>query len=371
MEKRKETIGIYLSNWNLLGGVETMTKNFCKRISVHYNVTLLYDNVANKSLVEEMQKHCEVVKVNFKQTYSFDLFISSSAWGKSAFDCIKAKCYIQMVHADYRHIIDGWAFNYKKHPLTTHHVCVGETVKIGFEHVTKLKSDAIIYNLLDNSIKHAKKPKNKVLTLITCSRLSGEKGFKRMLKLADQLKLNNIDYVWNIYGNTANPYAQEIVKSFKQHPEVIFHGITREPHKEINKADYLVQLSDTEGFAYSVYEAMQVKTPCIITPFASGKEQIKNGVNGYIVPFEMDNIPVDVILRRDLKVPEFEELGKEEHWISFFDSCLEWYKENVMTVKIIAVVQKYAIGEVIDLPKVRALSAIGRGLAVLIEKPIG
>lgn len=370
MEKRKETIGIYLSNWNLLGGVETMTKNFCKRMSAYYNVNLLYDNVANQSLVDEMEVYCEVIKVNFKQTYSFDLFISSSAWGKSAFDCIKAKCYIQMVHADYRHIIDGWAFNYKKHPLTTHHVCVGGTVKIGFEHVTKLKSDEIIYNLLDNTIKHNKKPKNKVLNLITCSRLSGEKGFKRMKQLAEKLDAHGVDYIWNVWGDTSSQYAITLMKQFVSCPNVHFKGITTEPHKEINKADYLVQLSDTEGFAYSVYEAMQVKTPCIITPFASGKEQITNGVNGYIVPFEMDNIPFDSILKRDLKVPEFEELGKEEHWIQFFDSCLEWYKENVMTVKITAVVQKYKINEIVDLPKERALSAIERGLAVLIDKPI-
>lgn len=366
MKKRKETIGIYLSNWNLLGGVETMTKNFCKRMSVHYSITLLYDVVASQSLVEEMQKYCEVVKVDFRQTYSFDLFISSSAWGKSAFDRIKAKCYIQMVHADYRHIIDGWAFNYKPDGLTTHHVCVGETVKIGFEHITKLKCDAIIYNLLDNTIKHEKKKKNKVLNLITCSRLSGEKGFKRMKQLADQLDTKGVDYVWNVWGDTSSQYAKNIIKEFANCPNVFFKGITTEPHKEINKADYLVQLSDTEGFAYSVYEAMQVKTPCIITPFASGREQITHGINGYIVPFEMDVIDFDAILRKDLKVPEFEELGKEEHWISFLDSCLEWYKENVVTVRIIDVVQKYSIGDVIDLPKERAQSAIERGLAVLV-----
>jgi len=354
---------MYLSNWNLLGGVETFTKNFCKRMSKHYDVTLLYDNVANQSLVTEMQEYCTVSKLAFNKTYSCDIFISYSAWGKSAFDRIEAKVYVQMVHADYRHIIDGWAFNYKKHPLTTHHVCVGETVKIGFEHVTKLKSDAVIHNLLDNSINHEKKKKNKTLSLITCSRLSGEKGFKRMLNLAQQLDSKQIKYTWNVYGDNTTQYAKNIVKEFARCSNVHFKGITTEPYKVINQADYLVQLSDTEGFAYSVYEAMQVKTPCIITPFASGKEQITNGVNGYIVSFEMNDIPFDSILKRDLKVPEFEELGKEEHWISFFDLALKWFEENTVKVRITAVVQKYKIGEEIYLPKERALSAIDRGLA--------
>jgi|SRR6478735_760457 len=357
---------IYISNWNQIGGVETFVKNFCKRMYKHVEVKLLYDNVASNHLVTEMQEYCNVEKANFKQRYNCDIFISASAWGKSAFDIIDSKVYVQMVHADYRVVISGWAFKYKKHPKVTHHVCVGEIVKEGFEATTGLKSDAIIYNLLDNTQKYEKKPKNDKLTLITCSRLSGEKGFNRMHTMAKQLDQKGIDYIWNVFGDDSHDFGKQLLKQFKDCPNVFFKGITTEPFKEINKADYLVQLSDTEGFAYSVYEAMQVKTPCIITPFASGKEQITNGVNGYIVPFEMDNIPFESILKCDLKVPEFEELGKEEHWISFFDSCLEWYKENVMTVKITAVVQKYKIGEVIDLPKERAISAIERGLAVLV-----
>ncbi len=345
---------LYISNFNKIGGVESFVRNFHKRMP---NVQVLYDN--GTSEIGE--------KINWKLKYDCDIFISASAWGKSAFDNINAKAYVQMVHADFRVIIDGWAFKYQKHPLTTHHVCVGETVKIGFEHVTGLKSDSIIYNLLDNTVKHAKKPKNKVLTLITCSRLSGEKGFKRMVKLANQLDSKNVPYVWNVWGDTSSAYAKGLIKEFSNCPNVFFKGITTEPHKEINKADYLVQLSDTEGFAYSVYEAMQVKTPCIITPFVSGKEQITHGINGYIVPFEMDNIPFESILRKELKVPEFEELGKELDWLSFFDTCIEWHKENMMQVRIIMPVQKYKIGEVISISKERALSGIERGLCELIE----
>ena len=79
-------------------------------------------------------------------------------------------------------------------------------------------------------------------------------------------------------------------------------------------------MSDTEGFAYSVYEAMQVKTPCIITPFASGKEQITNGLNGWIVPFDINNIQWDDILKRNLAVPNFKELGREEDWIKLLEN---------------------------------------------------
>lgn len=365
-QENKLKVIIYLSNFNAIGGVETFTKNFCKRMSNHCDVTLMYDNVASQELVTEIKEYCQVEKIDFKKKYYCDIFISSSGWGKSGFEPVEAKIYIQMVHADYRVIISGWEFRYRKNIKTTHHICVGEIVKQAFEQVTPYKCDAVIHNLLDNTIKQEKKKKNKVLSLITCSRLSGEKGFGRMLQMAKQMDSKGIDYTWDIYGDDSHDFGKKLLKQFSSLPNVNFKGITTEPHKVINQADYLVQLSDTEGFAYSVYEAMQVKTPCIITPFASGKEQITHGINGYIVPFEMNNIPFEDILKRDLKVPKFEELGKEEHWINLFDLALKWHDENMVQVRVIAVAQGFKIGDIVYLSKERAESGIDRGLCDLV-----
>ena len=315
----KKTLGIYISNYNVIGGVERFIENFCKRMSKHYEITFIFDWVENQNLLIEISDFVNVVKIDKTKTYKFDYFVNSTAWGFEPYNNIEAKKLIQVVHADYRHVIANWNFKYNRHKKTTHHVCVGETVKEAFEIATPYKCDAIIYNLLDNTISLEKKPKNDVLHLVTLSRLSGEKGFKRMLDLANHLDSKKIPYIWNVYGNTTSNFAKQTVLSFKNCPNVIFKGTTREPFKEINKADYLVQLSDTEGFAYSVYEAMQVKTPCIITPFASGKEQITNGVNGWIIHFDMKNIDFESILKKDLVVPEFEELGKESDWVDLLE----------------------------------------------------
>lgn len=315
----KKQLAVYISNYNLIGGVERFVENFCKRMSKYYDITFFYDWIEDQNMALEISDFVDVVKIDKSKKYQFDYFVNSTAWGFEPYNNILAKKIIQVVHADYRHVIATWNFKYNKHKNTTHHVCVGEIVKEAFEIATPYKCDAVIYNLLDNSIKLEKKPKNKILNLVTLSRLSGEKGFKRMLELANQLDSKKIPYIWNVYGSTNHTFAKQTVLSFKNCPNVIFKGITREPFKEINKADYLVQLSDTEGFAYSVYEAMQVKTPCIITPFASGKEQITHGVNGWIIPFDMKDIDFEAILKKDLKVPEFEELGKESDWINLLE----------------------------------------------------
>ena len=311
-------LGIYISNYNSIGGVERFVENFVKRIAKHYNITLLFDWVENNDLLFEISDYCNIQKIDKSKVYNFDYFINSTAWGFSPYDNINAKKVVQVVHADYRHVMANWNFKYAKHAKTTHHVCVGKIVKEAFKEATPYKCDAVIHNLLDNSIKPEKKQKNKILTLITVSRISGEKGFKRMLQLADLLELKNISYIWNVYGNVQTNYSNQIVSTFKN-TKVSFKGIIRNPLPEINKADYLVQLSDTEGFAYSVYEAMQVKTPCLITPFASGNEQITDGVNGYILPFNMLNIDFDKIINNIPIVPNFKELGKEQHWINLLE----------------------------------------------------
>ena len=57
----------------------------------------------------------------------------------------------------------------------------------------------------------------------------------------------------------------------------------------IKKADYLVQLSDSECWSYSCLEALTYGTAIICTPFPSTKEMgIKDGINAHIVPFDMD-----------------------------------------------------------------------------------
>lgn len=310
-------ITIYISNYNEIGGVERFVENFCKRMAKHYDITFLYDKCEHPEIIFDISKYCNVVKLDKSKKYKSDVFICSTAWGQSPYDYIEAKQVIQIIHADYTHVIANWNFKYTKHPKVTHQVAVGELVKKAFEIATPYKIDKIIYNLLDDKIQLGKKPKNKQLNLITVSRLSGEKGFDRMVKFAELLDTNNIEYIWNVYGNKDDSYNKGIVNKFKHLTRVKFNGIIRNPFPEINKADYLVQLSDTEGFAYSVYEALQCKTPCIITPFASGNEQIQHGINGYIVPFDLKNINFDEITKKIPEVKDFVEIGSETSWIEF------------------------------------------------------
>ena len=301
---------IYISNYNSIGGVETFVNNFCKRMNKYFDLTLMFDNADSFDLLLRASNWVDVVKIDKSKVYQCDAFICATAWGYMPFNHIKAKVVVQMVHADYTHVIKNWDFKYIKHNTVTHHVCVGQTVAKAFEVATPYKSNAVIYNLLDNEIKAVKKVKNKRLHLVSVTRLSLEKGIKRMIDLANQIPC---DYEWHVWGNGSSGYAQQMIKQFPKN--MIFHGITTKPYDEIAKADYLVQLSDTEGYCYSVIEALQLCTPCIITPFNSGQEQIIDKKNGYIVPFDLKNINFDQIINNIPMVEPYIDKSSEEDWL--------------------------------------------------------
>lgn len=155
----------------------------------------------------------------------------------------------------------------------------------------------------------------RIIKLVTISRISKEKGFERMLIFEKLLNQSGIEYIWDCYGDTTTAYAKMVVPRFTN---VKFKGVTNKPKGIIHGYDYLVQLSDTEGFPYSIYEAMQQKIPVIATDFPSIHEMIKEGVNGYIIKKDLSNFDINKIINPPV-ITEFKEKSTEKDWIKFLD----------------------------------------------------
>jgi GT2 family glycosyltransferase len=292
-----------------IGGIETFNANFCKRMSKYYDVTFMCEK-GDADRLKEMAKHCRVV-INQGQTIETDVAVYTTAWGKRPDGQIKAKRYIQMIHADYDWLnkaVGNW--KYEKLPWVGNagHVCVGENVQRQFERLTGF-TGVVIPNLLDPDTKT-----RKVLRLISVTRIAREKGFARMVKLADTLRDNGIPFIWHIYGDGEKTYETSIRQMFSKHTNVIFMGVSYEPLDYVADADYLVSFSDSEGFSYSTYEALQVGTPCLCTNYPSATEQVTNGVNGYIFDMQLSNLDVEKIYTKIPKGFKFKEKGTEKAW---------------------------------------------------------
>src|SRR5574344_173118 len=201
----------------------------------------------------------------------------------------------------------------------------------------------LMYNILDE-VKETKP----ILKLVSATRLSAEKGYNRMLKLIEELKKKNIKFRWTIFTNK---------DTYKTNPldieEVIFLKPRYDLEDYIKEADYIVQLSDTEGYSYTINEALQYGTPTITTAFDSIYESVEDGVSGYILPFELFETGtkeewdkyLDKIVNKIPKDFKYEPKCKTEDWLKLLGNPDSKYKaikkERKDKMKKIKALQNY------------------------------
>lgn len=327
---------------NKIGGVETFVINFCKRMCKYYEITVLYE-FADMDKIIYLSNYATVEKLSNKK-YKADICLYGTAWGNRPESQIEALKYIQVLHADYRNVIENWpAASLKLTPKTEFVVSVGESVRQSVIELYGIDS-TVIYNLLNIDIKPQKN-----LRLVTASRISPEKGFLRISKMAHFLKDSNKPFSWDIYGDTpSKDFKNKIINLLSDVPEVSFKGTKTNVIDYVSDADYLVQLSDSEGFSYSIYEALQVGTPCIVTNFKSASEQIVDGKNGYILDMDLSNLDIDKIYNHIPNEIIFNEKSSEKDWLKLMGTPKSKPKQPkplpyLKTVNLIAIKPYYDI----------------------------
>lgn len=314
---------IYNTNPLQFGGIDTFDYNFCKKLRDKFDITFLYKQ-GNLETIDRLKNlEIEVEKYDEDKKYICDICLCASAWGGYP-DTVIAKTgrYIQMVHADYIRAKEV-DFEYKKWVKTTEHVGVGQHVCDVFKELYPNEKITKIYNLLDD--KQDTKP---ILKLVSATRVSKEKGYNRMLKLAKALKQTGIKFRWIIFTDL-DLYSQ---KPFNME-EFVYMKPTHDLFDYIAEADYGVQLSDTEGYCYFVNECLQYGTPVISTNYPSALESIKDGYNGYLLDMELSNLDINKIVNNIPNKFKYEEKGKVSDWIKLLNKKVD---KPVKKYKVVA-----------------------------------
>ena len=314
---------IYHTNPLQFGGIDTFDYNFCKKLRDKFDITFLYKQ-GNLETIDRLKNlEIEVEKYDEDKKYICDICLCASAWGGYP-DTVIAKTgrYIQMVHADYIRAKEV-DFEYKKWVKTTEHVGVGQHVCDVFKELYPNEKITKIYNLLDD--KQDTKP---ILKLVSATRVSKEKGYNRMLKLAKALKQTGIKFRWIIFTDL-DLYSQ---KPFNME-EFVYMKPTHDLFDYIAEADYGVQLSDTEGYCYFVNECLQYGTPVISTNYPSALESIKDGYNGYLLDMELSNLDINKIVNNIPNKFKYEEKGKVSDWIKLLNKKVD---KPVKKYKVVA-----------------------------------
>lgn len=275
-----------------IGGIETFIYNFCYQMRSYYDILVLYDEIDSVQLAR-LAELVECRKNNPKKTLLCDTIIVNRITDNVP-DNVKCKQKVQMVHAC--KLDPRWSV-----PEADITVAVSDVAAKTFE----LSDYTVINNM---TYPHeVKRP----LILVSATRTKTlEKGQKRMVEFARLLEKRQIPYLWFCFTDGG-------IKGATDH--MICMSPTLDILPYIKMADYLVQLSDAEGFCYSIVEALEVGTPVIVTPIDVLPEiGFEDMINGYIVPFEItEEIDTDMIVNRKLKFDyKYDNAARVAQWKS-------------------------------------------------------
>ena len=330
---KQKTLLIYQSYLCQIGGVETFLYNFCYNLRDYYDITVLYcagDNLQ----IKRLKKLVKLEKFEKEKTYECDIFLRNSVWGEIPNNVIsKDNRYLEMRHADYKWLLERKVLHqqYFEFDKTNEVIACGENVgRI---------SDEILH---DNPtvIKNILLPKqkiNKVLRLISCTRIDSEKGWDRMLKMADMMRKANIKFEWKIFTNSPQNCDYEEIHFYKPRFDIWDYLVD---------SHYCVLLSNREGFPYTPQEALQYQVPCIVTDIPGCTEMVKDGINGYVVPLDM-NFDINKILNIP-KCPEYDNHALEK-WLDYLGDSYYIKKEEIQEMKyLVEALDAYEKGNVTD-----------------------
>ena len=297
----------YFRYINAIGGIETFFYYLAKKYQ-DWDITIYYLDGEPKQ-INRLKQYVRVRK------YEGEIIECDRAFFNFNLDIINnvnAKEYIQIAHGDYK----AMGIKPNTHKKITKYLGVSKQVCETYKEVTGFYTE-LAYNPIEID-----QPK-KVLNLISATRLTPEKGKNRIKKLASMLDKAGIPYLWTIFTDDINEINNPNIVYMKPRLDIINY---------IANADYLVQLSDNEGYCYSVVEALSVGTPVIVTDVPVFKEIGVNKDNGFILDFDLSDVPIEQIYKG---LPKFEYKPKEDNWITFLMPGKSLYKEELkMKVKV-------------------------------------
>ena len=327
-------IVIYTSQHDI-NGIYTWIYSFCRRMSTAYKYDIAVAHDGMKTEMISRLSTCAYVVPSGSPVKCHTLLMMKLK--DTIPSNIRYEHSIQIVHSP--RLSDLWELPKDRDEL----IPVSKVVKDSWG----LSADPI-HNLTVQDVN--------VLSLISVTRLSTkEKGLDRMKQLCYKLKEARINFEWDLYGDF-DPGIKGIT----------YKGQTTDIRKKIRAADYLVQLSDAEGFCYSIVEALEEGTPIISTPLPILKELgIKDKVHGHIIPFDMD---FDISIITDIPPVKFlfdntpsleawrKKLGKATGKGTVNIQCVSRYRDMTLGRYI-------EQGEILTLSRRRASEVIECGFA--------
>jgi len=303
----------YIRDLSEIGGVETFVWEMVKKYQ-KYDIAVVY-KTAHKKQLERLEKYCMCYKHTTQKIKCKTAIIN---WDTSIIEYIEDGADIyQTIHGDYSNPVYTW--RPLTHPRIKKYICITKHILKTFKELMHVDNVMLGYNPLTID------PEDKLLILVSATRLSPIKGKARMEKLGNALNDAGINYIWYVFTNDTEAIKNDNIVYMKPRLDV---------GKWISKADYVVQLSDTEACSYTINEALYRNIPVITTPLPYLEEiGVKDGINSYILDFDCKNM--NHIVDNIMNIPKFEFKQLKDSYDKLLSHKPSHFKEDkYMKVKV-------------------------------------
>lgn len=125
------------------------------------------------------------------------------------------------------------------------------------------------------------------IVLLSIGRFCVAKNFDNIPDICRRIRKLGCNVKWYIIGfGAGEELIREKISDSGMGKWVILLGKKENPYPYIKWCDWYVQPSRFEGKAVTVREAQILNKPVIITDYATSKSQLRNGIDGIIVPID-------------------------------------------------------------------------------------
>lgn len=279
MKTTKKKVMLFFPHLNKIGGVESCFINFCKRFKDEFDITVGYDVRSDCNMLKQLREYAKVEKQG--TLIKTDIFIQATMYPLHAhlIECDKKILWVHCIPFIYPNsIIESKEFMKDVSSI----VCVSDyCTKIvkdyGYEQAITINNDFNVEEIREKSVE-IKTPEYDYCYV---GRLSTEKGIHRLQRLAKHDRSKKIVIV-------GCPYEQNaLMDMMLDQPNIVRVGAKANPFPYMKNSKFTILLSNFESWGNVITESLIIGTPVITTDFDVAKEQVQDGVNGWMLDMKM------------------------------------------------------------------------------------
>lgn len=315
MNYKLKTVYI-MDNLNVIGGIETHLYYLAKKYK-NRDLTVAYLKGAQVQ-ADRLKELVRVIKILPGDTIECEtVFVTA---GSTLIERVKAQQTCFVIHADFKEQIKNDILPpnaIEANMKYDKYLAVSSVARDGFSPEAEVVYMPIELDKFEEPI-----------LLLSATRLTKEKGLKRMQALATALDNAKVNYLWHIYT--------DIPREIKS-PNVFFFPPRIDIVHKMPLYDGLVQISDTEGFSVTLNEALILRIPLVTTPLPVLKNDFRiDDRSTIILPFDMKDISEQVEKIRHIKemkatMPKY--TPPKEKWNKYITKAKSNYKNEIIEVE--------------------------------------